>query len=149
MPVSATACGEPVTLSVKVSEALKGPVATGLNTTETEQLLPAGKVLAQLVVSWNEDAFAPVTMIPEMFNVAVPGFCTAICCAALEVPTFCVAKAIAEDEKEMSGVGGAMVNLTAFEVPPPGAGFVTVISTVPLAARLAGGTVAVNAVFAT
>ena len=44
----------------------------------------------------------------------------------------------------MTGGGGLIVNVCAFEVPPPGAGFTTVIDAVPTAATLAAGTMAVS-----
>jgi hypothetical protein len=47
-------------------------------------------------------------------------------------------------ELVMTGGGGLIVNVCAFEVPPPGAGFTTVIGAVPTVATLAAGTMAVS-----
>lgn len=44
------------------------------------------------------------------------------------------------------GTGLLIVNVTAFEIPPPGAGLTTVMDTVPPVAILAAGTVAVSCV---
>jgi len=46
----------------------------------------------------------------------------------------------------MTGAGGLIVNVCAFEVPPPGAGFTTVTDAVPTAATFAAGTTAVSCV---
>jgi hypothetical protein len=46
-------------------------------------------------------------------------------------------------------VGLSIVNVTAFEVPPPGAGVTTVTEAVPPVARSAGGIVACNSVLET
>ena len=46
----------------------------------------------------------------------------------------------------MTGGGGLIVNVCAFDVPPPGAGFTTVTFAVPAAATLAAGTMAVSCV---
>jgi hypothetical protein len=42
------------------------------------------------------------------------------------------------------GTGLLMVNVTAFDVPPPGAGFTTVVAAVPALATKLAGTVAVS-----
>src|SRR5438477_23090 len=44
----------------------------------------------------------------------------------------------------MTGGGGLIVNVSAFDVPPPGAGFTTVTDAVPTAATFAAGTIAVS-----
>lgn len=49
VPVSATVCGEPVALSVKLSVAESAPAAVGLKVTEMVQEPPAAK-LPQLLV---------------------------------------------------------------------------------------------------
>ena len=46
----------------------------------------------------------------------------------------------------MTGGGGLIVNVSAFDVPPPGVGFTTVTDAVPTAATLAAGTIAVSCV---
>jgi hypothetical protein len=47
-------------------------------------------------------------------------------------------------ELVMTGTGGLIVNVCAFEIPPPGAGFTTVTEAVPAAATFAAGTIAVS-----
>jgi len=44
----------------------------------------------------------------------------------------------------MTGAGGLIVKVCAFEVPPPGVGFTTVTDAVPTAATFAAGTMAVS-----
>ena len=46
----------------------------------------------------------------------------------------------------MTGGGGLIVNVTEFDVPPPGAGFTTVTDAVPTVATFAAGTIAVSCV---
>ena len=84
-------------------------------------------------------------LIPEIARVAVPGFCTAMVCAALDVPTAWKGKAMDDDEKDTSGTGGDIVTLSELELPPPGVALTTVTEALPLCARSAAGTTAVNA----
>jgi len=49
-------------------------------------------------------------------------------------------------ELVMTGGGGLIVNVSVFDVPPPGVGFTTVTDAVPTAATLAAGTIAVSCV---
>jgi hypothetical protein len=44
----------------------------------------------------------------------------------------------------ITGGGGLIVNVCAFDVPPPGAGFTTVTDAAPAAATFAAGTIAVS-----
>src|SRR5437016_934345 len=44
----------------------------------------------------------------------------------------------------MTGGGGLIVNVTEFEVPPPGVGLTTVTDAVPAVATFAAGTIAVS-----
>jgi hypothetical protein len=50
VPVKLTACGLPLALSVIVSDALRDPVADGVNVTLIVQLTPAPTLLPQLFV---------------------------------------------------------------------------------------------------
>ena len=50
VPVSATVCGEPVTLSAKLSEAEAAPTAEGLKVIETVQEAPAASDVPQVLV---------------------------------------------------------------------------------------------------
>lgn len=54
-----------------------------------------------------------------------------------------------DEEKDMSGASGKIVNGTALEFPPPGDGFTTVTEAVPLLPRSLVGSNAVNTVLET
>ena len=149
VPATEMVCGEPAALSVTPRDAVNDPVEPGLKTTEIKQLAPAGKDDPQLLVSENEAAFVPVMAIPPIARVAVPGFCTATVWATLAVPTACAGNVSADVENEINGTSGEIVNLSACDVPPPGAGFVTVTEAVPLVARSDAGTIAVKTVAST
>jgi len=132
-------------LSATDSEAAYAPAAAGLNVTEIEQFVPAGKVLPHVFVCRNDAEFVPAILMPEIVSVAVPGFCIEIV-RVLEPPTAKVGKVIEEDEKDTSGASVAIEKFNEFDIPPPGAGFVTVTTAVPAFATRADGTVAVKTV---
>jgi hypothetical protein len=110
-------------------------MAWGRNVTVTAQLAPAIKLLPQLFVSLNDVAFAPVIAMPEMVNVAVPVFWMAITRAALFDPTAVVGNETEDVENEMAGTRAVIAKLTFGDVPPPGAGLVTVMAPVPTVVR--------------
>ena len=63
VPVSATDCGLPAALSVKVRLALRAPFAPGVKVTLIVQELPAASVLlplGQVLVCAKSEAFVPV-----------------------------------------------------------------------------------------
>ena len=78
-------------MSVKFSEALRLPVADGLNVTLTVQVLlgvtatpeQVSALLAKLL------AFVPPIETVEMLRLAVPLLVTVTVCGALVAPTFC------------------------------------------------------------
>ena len=73
VPVSVTTCGEPVALSLKLSEPLKGPVVLGEKLTPTVQLAPTisvNDVPAQVPVPVL--AKLPVTVMELTISDAVP-----------------------------------------------------------------------------
>ena len=125
-----TFCGEPAALSATESEAAYAPAAVGLNEREIEQFMPAGKVVPHVVVCLNAAEFIPAMLMPEIVSVAVPGFCIEIE-RVLDAPTARLGKATEDDEKETSGASGATEKFNEFDVPPPGAGLVTVTTAVP------------------
>jgi len=55
VPLSATACGEPLALSAMWSEAVSAPTAAGLKAMEMVQLAPAATVVPQVVAVWVND----------------------------------------------------------------------------------------------
>jgi len=63
VPDKVTTCGLPPPSSLNSSEALRAPLALGLNLTLTEQLAEAASVLPQVVVSEKSDLSVPVMAI--------------------------------------------------------------------------------------
>jgi len=89
VPVRLTTCGLLAALSVKFSEALRLPVAEGVNVTLTVQA-PLGVTVAPEQVSAllaKSLAFVPPMVTVEMLRLAVPVLVTVTALAALVVPT--------------------------------------------------------------
>lgn len=82
-------CGLPEALSVTESEALRAPVAVGLNVTLMVQFAPAATLEPHVLVSAKSPLFAPVMLMPEplMVKVAVPVLVKVTVCDALVLPT--------------------------------------------------------------
>jgi len=75
VPVSLTVCGVPVALSITSSVAVSAPVAMGFIATEIVQLLPAVRVVPQVVAVFTNDArLVPVMTIVVISSVALPVF---------------------------------------------------------------------------
>ena len=72
VPERVTAWGLPLTLSVMDSEAVRLPLAAGLNVTLTEQLALAPSELPQVLVWVKSLAFAPVGAMLVMLIAALP-----------------------------------------------------------------------------
>ena len=72
VPEKVTAWGLPLTLSVMDSEAVRLPLAAGLNVTPTEQLALAGSALPQVLVWVKSLALAPVSAMLVMLIAALP-----------------------------------------------------------------------------
>jgi len=90
VPLKPTVCGLPLALSVKLSEALKLPVADGVNVTLTVQVL-LGATAAPVQVSAllaKSLAFVPLIVTVEMLSAALPVLLRVTVCDALVVPTF-------------------------------------------------------------
>lgn len=90
VPVSATTCGLLPASSVKVTEALRVPVAVGEKMTATVQFAPAVSVevlAGQLLVCEKSPLFVPVTAMLEIVSAAFPVFVKVTFCEALVVPT--------------------------------------------------------------
>jgi hypothetical protein len=89
VPVRPKVCGLPLALSVKLSEALRLPVADGVNVTLTAQVL-LGVTVAPVQVSAllaKSPAFVPLIVTVEIVRLAVPVLVTVSAWAALVVPT--------------------------------------------------------------
>lgn len=96
VPVKATVCGLPVTLSATFRVAVRVPTAVGVNSTLIVQLAPTAKLPAPLHMvpevgngTPKSPAFVPVTVKPAKLMAAVPVFETVTLCGALVVPTVC------------------------------------------------------------
>ena len=88
VPVSETECGLPGALSVIVTEAVRLPVADGVNVTLMEQLAftPSVALLAgHVFVCAKSLLFVPVTAMLEMVSGAAPELVSATLCAELVV----------------------------------------------------------------
>ena len=88
VPVSVTLCGLPLALSVIDSEAVRLPVAVGVNVTFTVVLLPGVTVIVGVpAVKAKSPAFAPVSAKAVIDKFAVPVLVSVIAVAALVVLT--------------------------------------------------------------
>ena len=87
VPLNAIVCGEFPALSMIVIAAVRAPTVVGAKWPWSVQLAPAASVAEQLFPNGNEDAFAPVTVILAMFNVALPVLVSTKYSVAVELPT--------------------------------------------------------------
>lgn len=95
VPDSATLCGLPGALSVKLRLPVRVPVCVGVKFTLTMQLLPAASVLPHFLADVNENnAKSPVVAMFEMFKTEAPVLVTVTFFAGEVTPTFFVGKAI-------------------------------------------------------
>jgi len=72
VPESDAACGLPMSSSAMVSEAVRVPVAEGVNNIAIVQLPPAATAELQVSFSVKSAGSAPVNAMLEMFKVALP-----------------------------------------------------------------------------
>jgi hypothetical protein len=107
VPVNVAVCGEPVALSATATEALRAPLAVGLNTTLIAHEEDAATDV-QLFVCEKSPAFAPVIVTPLTVNAAVVlELETVMVCAVLEAPTVCEANVSAVGDSVAVGVPAA------------------------------------------
>ena len=92
VPVTGIVWGEPVALSVMVSDEERAPEADGLNITEIVQDAPTAKLEPQLLDWLKSAGLPPVKATEENVAGAVPPFFTATVCAADATPTVVDAK---------------------------------------------------------
>lgn len=107
VPARAAVCGEPVTLSAKLSVAESAPVAAGLKVTVTVQEALAASEAPQLLVCENADALAPLMVMPERVSAAVPELASVIVCVAEEAPALVVEKVRLVGVRVACGARGA------------------------------------------
>jgi hypothetical protein len=89
VPLKPTTWGLPLALSVKFSEALRLPVADGVNVTLTVQVLLGVTVAPEQVSALLAKllAFVPPMVTVEMLRLAVPLLVTVSAWPALVIPT--------------------------------------------------------------
>jgi len=92
VPDNVTACGLPTALSVIVSDALRAPVAVGLNVTLMVHEDPTVRVLPQVWVWAKSPLLVPVIAMLDIVSVLPPLFLTVTVWAALVVPVFWLPK---------------------------------------------------------
>jgi hypothetical protein len=74
VPLSRTVCGLVGSPSLMDNVAVRAPVTVGLNRTVIAQLLPAARLVPQVVVLVKSPGFAPVMVMPVMDKAAAPLF---------------------------------------------------------------------------
>ena len=72
MPERLTVCGLPLALSVMLTEAVRLPLAEGVNVTLIVQLAPAGTELPHMLDRAKSLALVPVSARLVMFKAALP-----------------------------------------------------------------------------
>lgn len=116
MPDRFTVCAAPLTppeLSVTASDAEREPGAVGVKVTLIEQVLPAARLVPQVLVWAKSAGFVPLSAMPEMSNVALPVLESVTASGPLVVPTFWLPNALAVERLALGSPGGGG------EVDPP------------------------------
>jgi hypothetical protein len=121
-------CGLPLTLSVRVIEPLRLPVAMGVKVTLMVQPPPALTELPHVFV-WAKSPLTPMAR----YSVTPPVLVRVMVCEPLAVPRTCGLKESAVGLRETC-VSGAMVTAKGKDAPPPGEGLMTVTCAVPAVA---------------
>jgi hypothetical protein len=85
VPLSAAACGLPVALSATLIEAVRAPLAVGLNVTLIAHVPDAATLVPHVLVCEKSPALAPVIVTPVMVSAAVLVFESVIVCSELAV----------------------------------------------------------------
>src|SRR5262249_6518713 len=87
VPLRLALCGELPASSVTVTAAVNGPLELGRKFADRLQLLPAASVVLQPLVRPKAEASGPVSVMLEIFRVALPGFDSTMTCVPLVAPT--------------------------------------------------------------
>ena len=87
VPVSDTLCGLPAALSATLTEALREPVAWGVNVTLMVQFAPVATLVPHVFVWLKSPLLAPATVILLIVSDALPVLVSVTACALLAVPT--------------------------------------------------------------
>jgi len=113
VPERLTVCGLPLALSVMLTEAVRLPLADGVNVTLIGQLPSAATELPQVLLSEKSLAFVPVTVMLVMLKGALPVLLRVTVCAPLVVPTGWLPKPRLVGERLTTGA------VAAVDVPVP------------------------------
>src|SRR5208337_3851045 len=89
VPLKLIVWGLPLALSVMETDALRDPVADGVNVTLIVQLAPAPTLVPQLFVWAKSPEFVPLRAMLDMLREALPVFESITLCAALVEPVPC------------------------------------------------------------
>ena len=88
VPVRLTVCGLPLALSAMLTEAVRAPVAVGVNVTLIVQVPFAATELPQVLVAAKSPGSVPAVPILVTVKLAFPVLVRVTACAALVVPRF-------------------------------------------------------------
>src|SRR6266481_3917124 len=86
LPLNSTGCAPPPSCCT-LTDAVRKPVAVGLNLTSMAQLELAGTLEPQVVVSTKSPKLFPTIPIPRMLNGVLPVLVNVTLCGGLKVPT--------------------------------------------------------------
>jgi hypothetical protein len=100
------------------SNALREPVAVGVNFTLIAQLFSTATLAPQVLVSAKSPGLAPPMLMLEMFNAALPVLDSVTLCAALVVPTLCEPKVRLPTDRLAAGAAPVPLRLTVWGLPP-------------------------------
>jgi len=87
VPVNAILCGDPPALSVIETAAASAPPVVGSKSPVMVHCAPTARLLPQVLVNANDDAFAPVTAMLVIVRAAAPLLVNVTDCDAVAVPT--------------------------------------------------------------
>lgn len=102
-----------------LTEAVREPVAVGVNFTLIEQLAPTATLLPQVFVWEKSTGFAPVKPMLVRLKLAAPVLVSVMFCSALVVPVFCELKVRVAGERLTKGWGVGAGVPPPPELPPP------------------------------
>ena len=117
LPERLTVCGLPLALSVMLSEAVRLPLAEGVNVTLIVQLVPAATLAPQLLVCAKSLALVPASARLVMLKVALPVLLRVTVCAVLVVLTAWLPKARLVGERPSTGAVPVPERLTVCGLP--------------------------------
>ena len=93
VPLRVKPCGDRSPLSTIVTAAICAPRVKGLNVPLIVQFAPAARLVPQVLLKLNEDAFVPVTLMLLMVIATAPVLESVTLCDGLVVPTTWLPKA--------------------------------------------------------